>query len=174
MPGWDASARASRFSRATTLTSSISAPARSIVAGTTHRFSRSAAGVATSASGVPSTRASYVDGTPRWCGAPRAVDALPCGSRSTTRTRCPSWASAAATFTVEVVLPTPPFWFATTITRVLSGRGIATRARAPIRASTECSAARASGVVSSWTVTASSLRSAAVRTRPAGQGRCFT
>ena len=51
--------------------------------------------------------------------------------------------------TVVVVLPTPPFWLATTTTRVASGRGIATRCREPIRASTECSAARASGVVSS-------------------------
>ena len=52
-------------------------------------------------------------------------------------------------FTVDVVLPTPPFWLATTITRVAGGRGIDSRLRAPIRASTEFSAARASGVVSS-------------------------
>ena len=44
-----------------------------------------------------------------------------------TSTRCPSWASAAATFTVVVVLPTPPFWFATTTIRVASGRGIGGR-----------------------------------------------
>ena len=72
----------------------------------------------------PSTSASYVEGTPRWCSTPSAVEALPCGSRSITSTRCPSWASAAATFTVVVVLPTPPFWLATTMTRVASGRGI--------------------------------------------------
>ena len=77
-----------------------------------------------------------------------AVEALPCGSRSITSTRCPSWASAAATFTVEVVLPTPPFWLATTTTRVLAGRG--TRWRPEVsdrRASSMCSAAWASGVV---------------------------
>ena len=30
--------------------------------------------------------------TPRWCSTPSAVEALPCGSRSMTRTRWPSWA----------------------------------------------------------------------------------
>ena len=63
-----------------------------------------------------------MDGVPRWCSTASAVEALPCGSRSTTSTRCPSWAKAAATFTVDVVLPTPPFWLATTRTRVASGR----------------------------------------------------
>src|SRR4051794_30792005 len=43
---------------------------------------------------------------------PRPVVALPCGSRSTTRTRYPSSASAAPRLTAVVVLPTPPFWFA--------------------------------------------------------------
>src|SRR5699024_2296407 len=38
------------------------------------------------------------------------VVVLHCGSRSPTRTRCPSRASAAAMLTVVVVLPTPPFW----------------------------------------------------------------
>ena len=38
-----------------------------------------------------------------------------------TRTRWPSCARPAATFTVDVVLPTPPFWLATTITRVAPG-----------------------------------------------------
>src|SRR5262245_5537424 len=47
---------------------------------------------------------------------PSPVDALPCGSMSTSRTRKPSSASAAATFTAVVVLPTPPFWLATAIT----------------------------------------------------------
>ena len=37
-------------------------------------------------------------------------------------------------FTVEVVLPTPPFWLATTKTRVASGRGIIGRDAAPARA----------------------------------------
>ena len=103
--------------------------------------------VITSASGSPSTSMSYVEGTPRWCSTLSAVEALPCGSRSMTRTRCPSWASAAATLTVDVVLPTPPFWLATTNTRVSSGRGTARpRCSPPVRARTECSAARASGV----------------------------
>ena len=38
-----------------------------------------------------------------------------------TSTLSPDWASAAATFTVVVVLPTPPFWLATVSTRVEAG-----------------------------------------------------
>ena len=94
--------------------------------------SRSGQDATTSASGTPSTSRSYVDGTPRWCSTLIAVEALPWGSRSTTRTRCPNWASAAATLTVDVVLPTPPFWLATTTTRVRgrSGQARAAHARA--------------------------------------------
>ena len=43
--------------------------------------------------------------------------ALPCGSRSTTRTRKPASASAAPRFTAVVVLPTPPFWLAMAMIR---------------------------------------------------------
>ena len=79
---------------------------------------------------------------------PSAVDALPCGSMSSTRTRRPDIASAAARFTVVVVLPTPPFWLATVRTRVCSGTGsrwpCSTRRR---RAS--CATSWASGVSSS-------------------------
>src|ERR671934_1432833 len=46
---------------------------------------------------------------------PRPVEALPCGSRSTTRTRLPRPASAAPRLTAVVVLPTPPFWLAIAI-----------------------------------------------------------
>src|SRR5205809_7806675 len=49
---------------------------------------------------------------------PEPMVALPCGSRSTTRVRRPSLARPAARFTVVVVLPTPPFWFATQKTRI--------------------------------------------------------
>jgi hypothetical protein len=49
-----AMARCSRDSRATTLTSSISAPARSIVAGTQRRRGTPSAGCTTSAIGTPS------------------------------------------------------------------------------------------------------------------------
>ena len=154
----------SRFSRATTLTSSISAPARSMVAGTTSRPGRSGASVIRSCSGSPSTSASYVDGMPRWCSTPSAVEALPCGSRSITSTRWPSWARAAATLTVVVVLPTPPFWLATTITRVASGRGIGGRRAASWRARTVSSAIRARGVLSSSSSCPTAAKSAAVRT----------
>jgi hypothetical protein len=40
------------------------------------------------------------------------VDAFPCGSRSTTRTRYPFSARAAPRLTAVVDFPTPPFWFA--------------------------------------------------------------
>ncbi len=43
---------------------------------------------------------------------------FPWGVRSTTRTLLPLRASAATMFTVVVVLPTPPFWLATAMTRV--------------------------------------------------------
>src|SRR6516162_1431217 len=53
----------------------------------------------------------------------RAVDAFPCGSRSTTRTCAPCSARQAARLTAEVVLPTPPFWLAIVMTRQAGGRG---------------------------------------------------
>jgi hypothetical protein len=40
-----------------------------------------------------------------------------------TKTLRPLAARAAAKFTVEVVLPTPPFWLETEITRVFRGFG---------------------------------------------------
>src|SRR5919201_5698832 len=48
---------------------------------------------------------------------PSPVEALPCGSRSTTRTRWPFSASAAPRLTAVVLLPTPPFWLATATIR---------------------------------------------------------
>ena len=44
---------------------------------------------------------------------PLPIVALPCGSRSMSRTRCPCAARLAARLTAVVVFPTPPFWFAT-------------------------------------------------------------
>ena len=61
--------------------------------------------------------------TSAWCSMPRAVDALPWGSMSITRTLSPADARAAAMFTVVVVLPTPPFWLETVKIRVLFGFG---------------------------------------------------
>ena len=59
----------------------------------------------------------YIDvSSPRFS-MPRPVDALPCGSRSMTSVRNPSSARQAPRLTVVVVLPTPPFWLATAITR---------------------------------------------------------
>ncbi len=64
------------------------------------------------------------------CGRSRAPSRrCPAGSRSITSVRSPSIARAVATLTVVVVLPTPPFWLATTITRVWTGRGSASPRR---------------------------------------------
>src|SRR5215469_2129016 len=48
---------------------------------------------------------------------PRPVEALPCGSESIRSTRSPTAASAVPRLMAVVVLPTPPFWLATTSTR---------------------------------------------------------
>src|SRR5260221_3986513 len=48
---------------------------------------------------------------------PKPVLALPWGSRSITRTRCLVAARAVARLIAVVVLPTPPFWLATAMTR---------------------------------------------------------
>ncbi len=44
---------------------------------------------------------------------PRPPDAFAWGSTSTSSTRAPASARQAARLTAVVVLPTPPFWFAT-------------------------------------------------------------
>src|SRR6188768_3073360 len=48
---------------------------------------------------------------------PSPVEALPCGSRSITRTRSPIAARAVPRLIAVVVLPTPPFWLAMAKTR---------------------------------------------------------
>src|SRR5436190_14279219 len=50
---------------------------------------------------------------------PKAVDALPCGSRSSKRTFSPTAAKAVARLMAVVVLPTPPFWLA--IAKIFGG-----------------------------------------------------
>src|SRR5436189_4995520 len=50
---------------------------------------------------------------------PRPVEALPCGSESISSTCSPTAASAVPRLIAVVVLPTPPFWLATTSTRRL-------------------------------------------------------
>src|SRR5690625_7299520 len=71
---------------------------------------------------------------------PRPADSAPWGSRSTTRTRRPYSASAAARLMVLVVLPTPPFWLhiATTVAGPweVSGRGAGSASDPPAAAGT--------------------------------------
>src|SRR3569833_2047210 len=52
---------------------------------------------------------------------PSPVEALPWGSMSITRVGSPMAASAVPRLMAVVVLPTPPFWFATTRTRGFRG-----------------------------------------------------
>src|SRR5580658_1510681 len=55
---------------------------------------------------------------------PRPVEALPCGSASSSSTRSPTAESAVPRLIAVVVLPTPPFWLAMAKTRQpLSGTG---------------------------------------------------
>src|SRR6266404_980347 len=51
---------------------------------------------------------------------PTPLVELLCGSRSSSRTDLPRLPRDAARFTAVVVLPTPPFWFATAMTRPTS------------------------------------------------------
>src|ERR1700722_4734907 len=81
-----------------------------------------------SASGWSSTSTLYTDGVPERCSTSSAVEALPCGSRSMTRTREPCWARLAARLTAVVVLPTPPFWFAIVMIRQRGAGGQAPHA----------------------------------------------
>src|SRR5262245_54174570 len=63
---------------------------------------------------------------------PSPVDALPCGSRSMMRTSSPIAAKAVPRLIAVVVLPTPPFWLASAITRGDFGRLMVNRSlRAP-------------------------------------------
>src|SRR3954447_26563545 len=64
-----------------------------------------------------------MDGVPTVCSTPSAVLVFPCGSRSMTSVRSPYIASATPRLTVEVVFPTPPFWLATVMSRILPGGG---------------------------------------------------
>src|ERR1700722_3040960 len=59
---------------------------------------------------------------------PQPMVALPWGSRSMSNTRRLVAVSEAARFTAVVVLPTPPFWFATAMTRFM-GKGTSCRSR---------------------------------------------
>src|SRR6201996_9051402 len=54
---------------------------------------------------------------------PRPVEALPWGSMSMTSVGSPTAASAVPRLIAVVVLPTPPFWLATTRTRGRPGGG---------------------------------------------------
>ena len=100
------SAARRRYSRRSTPTSSISAPARRISEGSTLIFGVSVVTTLFSAVARPSST-SYRLLSPA-C-APAPLDALPCGSASTSSVFLPSSARQALRLTAVVVLPTPPF-----------------------------------------------------------------
>src|SRR3974390_3138587 len=60
---------------------------------------------------------------------PTPLLALPCGSRSSSKVFRSAAATLAARLTAVVVLPTPPFWFTTAMTR--PGRAASPRSGAP-------------------------------------------
>src|SRR5699024_3852874 len=101
----------------------ISAPERLIVAGAQNSPGISGTCWTTSDSGADSTSTSYMLGISAWCSMFSAVEVFPCGSASITSTFRPPMDRAAARFTVEEVLPTPPFWLATVMIRVSPERG---------------------------------------------------
>ena len=109
-------ARRRRVSRLNAGTSSISAPARSRLAGATNRPLTSVGSMQFS-SGTSCISTWYIDVSRPRFSMPRPVEALPCGSRSMISARWPSSARQAPTLIVVVVLPTPPFWLATAMTR---------------------------------------------------------
>ena len=100
--------RLSLSSRLKAGTSSISAPARAMVAGATKRFFML---VGSTQSSIEASRiiTSYIESSKFRASIPSPVVAFPWGSRSMTRTRNPSSARAAPRFTEVVVFPTPPF-----------------------------------------------------------------
>src|SRR5439155_12907871 len=73
------------------------------------------------------------DAAPSPGGRPRPVLALPCGSRSTTRTRRPVAAKAVARLPAVVVLPTPPFWLAIAMMRARRAPAMARDSPSPLR-----------------------------------------
>ena len=113
-----ARADANRCSRASTRMSSISAAVRSAVAGSTSQPLASER-TRTSLTGRPSTSTSNTLLSSAYLSIPQPMVALPCGSRSTSSTRLPIMASAAARLTQVVVFPTPPFWLAMAMQRVI-------------------------------------------------------
>src|SRR5579871_5467417 len=98
--------------------SSSSAPDRSTVDGTRDKPGMRVGWIA-SAILVSPIKTSYVVSLRSLRGMPSPVEALPCGSRSITRVGSPTAAKAVPRLMAVVVLPTPPFWLATTKTRGL-------------------------------------------------------
>ena len=97
-------------SRRSLLTSVISLPARSRLDGITSPYL--VCRTADAASVSPSNR-SKIFGPLSRLPTPKPEVALPCGSKSTSSTLYPASVSPADRLTAVVVLPTPPFWFAT-------------------------------------------------------------
>src|SRR5271165_1864486 len=114
------------------------APIRFLCAGIAKRFSTSVGLVASAAVTSP-INTWYVL---RRCGSrpnPTPLEAFDWGSQSTSSVRAPDDASEAARLMAVVVLPTPPFWLATAMTRTTFGRILGCKIR-PRRNEGQCSA----------------------------------
>src|SRR5215472_7517407 len=93
--------------------SSSSAPERSTVAGTIESLGIRV-GITASPSVASPMSTSYVVTRRSERAMPSPVDAFPCGSISITSVGSPTAAKAVPRLIAVVVLPTPPFWLATT------------------------------------------------------------
>ena len=115
-----ASASRSRVSRPSPdISRRTSAEVRSWLVGSSQKLPSTTGTMACSAVQSPSSTSQLPSCTLAFS-TPQPMVALPCGSRSTSSTRRCVAASEAARFTAVVVLPTPPFWFATAITRFIA------------------------------------------------------
>jgi hypothetical protein len=110
-----------RTSRPIFVMSCTSAATRSWLPGNNVKLPGSTGTSAAASSASPSST-SVIEARRLRLSTPQPIVALPCGSQSSSSTlRCVA-ASDAARLTAVVVLPTPPFWFATAMTRFMDGQ----------------------------------------------------
>ena len=117
-PMTGASALPSLISRPISCSSLTSASVRSSLPGKTAK-PPSGADMMVSAAVASPSRTSQAEFSSSILLMPQPMVALPCGSTSTSSTRRCVAASEAARLTQVVVLPTPPFWFATAMIRAI-------------------------------------------------------
>ena len=110
------SARLSAYSRPARISSIASAPAKSMLDGSSVMPSAVVSRAAFGSTSPSSTSCTEIGSLSGSC--PNEKVRQPCGSRSTSSTRRPLSATAAPSEATVVVLATPPFWLAIASTRV--------------------------------------------------------